>query len=162
MDRRRFLSLAAAGLGTPAAATTRLDLAATLGARAQFITFCDALIAAGLGGTLRSDGPYTVFAPKLAAFDALGRRRLDRLTRPAMRDTLRRLLAHHIVPGEYSAFALTGRRHALPTLAGTTLGIDGTGPGLRAANANVGRAEISASNGVIHTIDRVLRPPYGV
>ncbi|SLN61660.1 Immunogenic protein MPT70 precursor [Roseivivax jejudonensis] len=161
MDRRTFLSASAAAAfgATPALSWTYgLDLNARLGANAQFLTLCDALIAADLGGLLSQSGPYTVFAPNLAAFDHVGQRELARLMTPALRPTLRRILSYHIVPGEFGAFELIGRRRSLPTLAGPMLPVDGTGGSLRVGTAFVGEAGLSATNGVIHQINRVLRP----
>lgn len=165
MHRRAFLGIAASAVGlsmSPAIGRANsaawLDIPAQLGASAQFLPLVDALVAADLLSDLRAPGPFTMFAPSISAFEGIPYATRADLMRPAMRSTLRRILAFHVVEGRHSAFALTGRVTQLTTLIGRPLIVDGRGPGVRIGNTNVGLAEIKAANGVIHQIDRVLRP----
>lgn len=159
MDRRHFIAgTLGALIAAPATGAPRLDIPAELGASAQFLPLVDALATADLLGDLAAPGPFTVFAPTLAAFDRVGYATLRALEQPARREELRRLLAFHVVKGEISAMRLMGRTTTLETLIGRPLVVDGRGPGVRIGSASVGLAEITATNGVIHQIDRVLRP----
>ncbi|ETX10128.1 hypothetical protein OCH239_03175 [Roseivivax halodurans JCM 10272] len=159
MDRRHFIAGAVGALiAAPARAAPRLDIPAELGSSAQFLPLVDALATADLLGNLAARGPFTVFAPTLEAFDRVGYGTLRALEQPARRAELRRLLAFHVVKGEVSALRLMGRTTRLETLIGRPLVVDGRGPGLRIGNARVGLAEITATNGLIHQIDRVLMP----
>jgi uncharacterized surface protein with fasciclin (FAS1) repeats len=110
-----------------------------------------AIGSADLTDTLSGSGPYTIFAPTDRAFAASNAGRLDG-------DGLRRLLAYHVVQGQLTSAFLEGMDVNHTTLLGSSLNVDGTGDGLRVNDARVLRADIAASNGVIHIIDRVLTP----
>jgi hypothetical protein len=97
-----------------------------------------------------------VLAPSNAAFAALPPGALEALLRDPER--LRRILLHHVVEGALRGDALAARR-TVTTLAGTTLDVDARGPGLVVGGARVVAADLGASNGVAHRIDRLLLPP---
>ncbi len=162
MNRREVLASAAAvgvaGVTALPAAATRLDIPAELGASAQFLPLVDALIAADMIGDLRARGPFTVFAPTIAAFERLGLGTLAALQTPAQRPVLRQILGFHVVPGYHSVFELMGRETRLVTSIGRPIIVDGRRTGPRIGSASLGLSEVAASNGVIHHIDRVLRP----
>ncbi len=122
----------------------------------ELSTLVAAARAAGLEGALAGAGPLTVLAPSNAAFAALPPGALEALLRDP--DRLRRILLHHVVEGEVRSDALAGRR-TVTTLAGTTLDVDARGPGLVVGGARVVAADLGASNGVAHRIDRLLLPP---
>lgn len=159
MDRRDFIVCATGALlAGQSSAARALDIPGELGASAQFLPLVDALVIADLLSDLRAPGPFTVFAPNLAAFDRIGYDTMRALEQPARRAELRRLLSFHVVPGEIRAAELRGRSSRLETLIGRPLVVDGRSGGIRIGSASVGLADITATNGVIHQIDRVLRP----
>lgn len=137
------------------AAPDIIDVAVGAG---QFTTLAAALTAADLVGALKGDGPFTVFAPTDEAFRALPAGTVARLLRPENKAELTRILTYHVVSGRVLAADLAGRQTSPATLAGAPLAIDAR-QGVSVNNARVVTADIQASNGVIHVIDRVLLPP---
>lgn len=124
---------------------------------AQFSTLAKAIEAAGLADTLSGAGPYTLFAPTDAAFAKLPAGELDRLLQPANREQLKALLMNHVVDGQAKADYLTGKTGEIASLGGGKLALDGTA-GVKVGGATVVKADIVASNGVIHAIDTVILP----
>jgi uncharacterized surface protein with fasciclin (FAS1) repeats len=131
-----------------------VDIAA---ANDQFSTLVAAVTAAGLVDTLKSPGPFTVFAPTNAAFAALPAGTVDNLLKPENRDQLVKVLTYHVVPGRITSDQLAGQRLNVATVQGQNLHVDGRN-GVRVNRSTVTSADILASNGVIHVIDRVLLP----
>ena len=133
-------------------------------------TLVAAVKAAGLVGTLKGKGPFTVFAPTNAAFMALPAGTVDTLLKPENKAMLTRVLTYHVVPGRLDFAALAekvrmgGGRAELRTVEGETLWVMMNGPRnlvLKDAKGNV--ADISTydvyqSNGVIQVVDKVLMP----
>jgi uncharacterized surface protein with fasciclin (FAS1) repeats len=132
-----------------------VDVAVSAG---QFATLAAALDAADLIDTLKSEGPFTVFAPTDEAFRALPPGTVERLLRPENKAELVRLLSYHVVPGRIEASDLSGRQLRQATVAGPTIAIDARS-GVSVNQARVIRADVGARNGVIHVVDRVLMPP---
>jgi len=128
------------------------DIVATAEAAGQFKTLLAAAEAAGLLNALKDDGPLTVFAPTDDAFAALPDGTVADLLRLENRDRLAAILKYHVVAGEIS---LGGRR--IKTLQGNQLNIRPTGS-FRVDEANVLLADVRATNGVLHVVDRVLLP----
>jgi uncharacterized surface protein with fasciclin (FAS1) repeats len=163
--RRGVLGLAvaaAAAIGlalmpTPAAA--RGDIVETAQSAGQFRTLLAAATAAGLAPTLKGRGPFTVFAPTDRAFAALPGGTVENLLKPQNRGQLRAILAYHVVPGRVFAADVDGKRVHARTVNGAQVSVDGKGAGVRVNRARVVTADVRASNGVIHVIDRVLIPP---
>jgi uncharacterized surface protein with fasciclin (FAS1) repeats len=123
----------------------------------SFKTLATAIKAAGLVDVLSSQGPYTVFAPTDAAFAALPKGKLDMLLKPENKDKLRKVLAYHVLSGALTAKAIqTGD---VPTVEGDPLSLKLSGSRVMVNNATVTAADIPASNGVIHAIDKVMLPP---
>jgi len=123
----------------------------------DFSTLVAAVQAAGLAETLSADGPYTVFAPTDAAFEALPAGVLDALLLPENKDVLTQILTYHVVAGEVMSADIEPGK--VPTVEGEDLTIkvaDGT---VTVNGATVEAADVEASNGVIHVIDEVLVPP---
>lgn len=123
----------------------------------EFSTLVAAVQAAGLVETLKGTGPYTVFAPTNAAFAALPSGTVESLLKPENKDTLAAILTYHVIPGEVSSDQLAGKRLDVATVNGKTVHVDGR-RGVKVNKANVVTADIKASNGIIHVIDRVLLP----
>nr|WP_245794581.1 fasciclin domain-containing protein [Vannielia litorea] len=124
----------------------------------SFDTLVAAVSAAGLVETLQGPGPFTVFAPTDEAFAALPAGTVENLLKPENRDMLVSILTYHVVPGRAEASDLAGKRVSVLTANGGKLRINGTHGGVRVNNANVVTADVAASNGVIHVIDKVLLP----
>ena len=119
-------------------------------------TLVSAVQSAGLVGALSGNGPFTVFAPTNDAF--------GRLSSVPSGDALRSVLTYHVASGRFTAAQLTelARRHSVVrTLQGANiqLSLDGNGNLLLNGNVRVVTANVNASNGIVHVIDRVLIPP---
>ena len=118
----------------------------------------DTAIAAGQVETLRGPGPFTVFAPTDEAFAALPDGTVESLLQPENRDQLVAILTYHVVSGDVRAADVMNMSEAT-TVQGATLDIDASDGSVRVGEATVVQADVAASNGVIHVIDRVLMPP---
>ena len=132
-------------------------------------TLVAAVKAAGLVDTLKGAGPFTVFAPTNAAFDALPAGTVDTLLKPEMKADLTKVLTYHVVPGKLDAAALSeqiaagGGTATLNTVQGEALTAKAAGNGITLTDAKgnvatVTTADVYQSNGVIHVIDKVLMP----
>lgn len=167
MNRRFALkaSIAAGAMAIVSACTpadTGNDIVDIAASNGNFNTLVAAVQAAGLEDTLRGPGPFTVFAPTDAAFAALPAGTVDSLLLPENKDKLVSILTYHVVPGAIQSGDVLGSVTNVATVNGKTVRVDGTGSKLGAAvrvnNADVIGADILASNGVIHVIDKVLLP----
>lgn len=136
----------------------KADIVDTAVAAGSFNTLVAAVRAAGLEETLRSEGPYTVFAPTDEAFAALPEGTVENLLKPENRDQLAAILTYHVVAGKTKSTSLAGKTLSAATVNGADLAIDGTN-GVTVNGSNVIKADIWTSNGVIHVIDAVLMPP---
>ena len=150
-----FSTMANAGGHKAAAPGDIVDVAAGAG---SFNTLVAAVKAAGLVDALKGDGPLTVFAPTDAAFAALPAGTLDSLLKPENKDQLAAILLYHVVSGKVMSSDLSGTINA-ETLQGETIEIVASSAGVTVNGANVAKADVAASNGVIHVIDAVLLPP---
>jgi uncharacterized surface protein with fasciclin (FAS1) repeats len=121
----------------------------------QFKTLAAALEKAGLVETLKGEGPYTVFAPTDAAFAKLLKKLGITAEELLAREDLKQILLYHVLSGKVLSSDLKDGMKA-ETLAEKT--VDITLDPVRVNNANVVKADIEASNGVIHVIDEVLVP----
>lgn len=146
---------AIAGGMQKSASNTVVDVAVS---NADFSTLVAALKAADLVEALSGSGQFTVFAPTNAAFAALPAGTLDTLLKPENKAKLQAILKYHVIPARIESAALAGKKLTSPaTLQGGTLAIDAT-RGVNVAGANVVTADVRATNGVIHVIDKVLLP----
>jgi uncharacterized surface protein with fasciclin (FAS1) repeats len=130
------------------------DIVDTAVAAGDFKTLVTAVKAAGLVDTLKSAGPFTVFAPTDAAFAKLPPGTLESLLKDT--DKLRAVLTYHVVPGRLMASDVVKLTSA-KTVEGASLRIDASS-GVKVGDANVVKTDIVCSNGVIHVIDSVLVP----
>lgn len=121
-----------------------------------FSTLVTAINAAELATTLSGPGPFTVFAPTDAAFDALPAGALDGLL--ADKAKLADVLKYHVVAGKLDAAAVSGLTE-VTTLQGGKLAVSVANGEVRIGGAKVSTPNIQASNGIIHVIDAVLLPP---
>lgn len=122
-----------------------------------FNTLVAAVQAAGLVDTLKSEGPFTVFAPTDEAFAALPEGTVESLLEPANRDQLVAVLTYHVVPGKVMSGDIAGQTLSPATVQGSTVDIVAT-DGVTIDGATVVAADIEATNGVIHVIDAVILP----
>ncbi len=161
--QRRALFRAVGGLSVAALIsacvpmTSEPDIVDIAASDDQFSTLVAAVTAAGLVDTLKGDGPFTVFAPTNAAFEALPAGTVENLLKPENKDQLVKILTYHVVPGAVTSDQLAGQRMDVATVQGQTVHIDGRS-GVKVNKSRVTTADIIASNGVIHVIDRVLLP----
>ena len=120
----------------------------------EFTTLIAAIDRAGLEPTLAGEGPFTVFAPSDEAFAQLPEGTVDSLL--AEPDKLAEVLTYHVVPGRVTAADVVGLATA-PTVLGEELSVSVDGS-IHVDGARVISADIEASNGIVHVIDRVLLP----
>lgn len=123
----------------------------------SFNTLLQAVQAADLEGTLKSDGPFTVFAPTDEAFARLPEGTLENLLKPENKSKLQAILTYHVLPGKVMS-ADAAMVSSAKTVNGQSFRIAKSAKGLMIDNAHVIKADIPASNGVIHVIDRVILP----
>lgn len=123
----------------------------------QFSTLVTALKAADMVGALQGAGPLTVFAPTNAAFAALPAGELDKLL--ADKAALKTVLSHHVVASRLDASTLKTTPRA-NSLAGFPLLVD-TRTGVKIGPATVTAADVLATNGILHVVDKVILPPQG-
>ena len=132
-------------------------------------TLVAAVKAAGLVETLKSDGPFTVFAPVNSAFDKLPKGTVDNLLKPENKEMLTKVLTYHVVAGRLDSKELAakikegGGKAELTTVEGEKLWIMKAGPKLMLKDAKGNMAAITIKdvyqkNGVIHVIDTVVMP----
>ncbi len=158
MFRRTFLAVTAAtALTATSAFAMDKDIVDTAVEAGTFETLLAAATAAGLVDTLKSDGPFTIFAPTDEAFAALPAGTVEGLLEDI--PTLTAILTYHVVPGKVMSGDLSdGMMAATVNGADVTIGTMG---GVKVDGASVIAADIVASNGVIHVIDQVILPSEG-
>jgi uncharacterized surface protein with fasciclin (FAS1) repeats len=132
------------------------DIVDTAVEAGSFNTLVAAVSAADLVDVLKSDGPFTVFAPTDAAFAALPEGTVETLLMPENKDQLIAILTYHVVPGKVMSTDLVDDMTAA-TVQGSSVSID-LDNGVMVDGATVVAADIEATNGVIHVIDRVILP----
>ena len=156
MIRRTLLVLAtaalAAGCATPPAPVAIADAAAKA---PQLSTLARLIQEAGLADTLRGTGPYTVFAPSDEAFKAVPAKTMQELA--ANKELLKSVLTYHVIAGKVTAAEV--KNGNVKTLNGANLAVAKAGSFVTVEEAMVQQADLPATNGVVHVIDRVLLPP---
>ena len=140
-------------LALTAATVQAKDIVDTAVAAGDFKTLAVALEKAGLIGTLKGKGPFTVFAPTDAAFAKVPKKDLDALL--ADKSKLASVLTYHVVPG--TVMAKDVKAGKVKTVQGSDLTLS-TSDGVKVDGANVVKTDIVADNGVIHVIDSVILP----
>ena len=142
---------------SPAPMAGGKDIVAIASGDAQFKTLTKALGSAGLVTTLKGKGPFTVFAPTDAAFAALPKGTVENLLKPENKAKLTKILTYHVVPGSVVSTSL--KSGDVKSVEGSSLKVAVSTGKVTVGGANVVKADIKASNGVIHVIDKVLMPP---
>jgi uncharacterized surface protein with fasciclin (FAS1) repeats len=153
---RLFALLASAALAAGCATTPAPAAITDTAARTpQLSTLTKLINDAGLAETLRGAGPYTVFAPSDEAFKAVPAKTMLELAQN--KELLKSVLTFHVVPGKVtSAEVKTGNAK---TVQGANVALSKAGGFVTVEDAVVTQADVNASNGVVHVIDRVLMPP---
>jgi uncharacterized surface protein with fasciclin (FAS1) repeats len=140
------------GCATISAPATVTDTAA----RTPQLSTLNKLIAdAGLADTLRGPGPYTVFAPSDEAFKAVPAKTMSELA--GNKELLKSVLSYHVVAGKVAAAEV--KNGNVKTVQGANVALAKSGTFVTVEDAMVTQADVPASNGVVHVIDRVLMPP---
>jgi uncharacterized surface protein with fasciclin (FAS1) repeats len=148
----------AAGIpGAIAGKAADKDIVDTAVAAGSFKTLAAALQAAGLVDTLKGKGPFTVFAPTDEAFAKLPAGTVESLLKPENKDKLVAVLTYHVVPGSVWARDVA-KMDSAKTVQGKSVRIAAKGGSVKVDDATVVTADVAASNGVIHVIDRVILP----
>jgi uncharacterized surface protein with fasciclin (FAS1) repeats len=142
---------------SPAAAEAPKDIVDTAVAAGQFKTLATALNAAGLVDTLKSKGPFTVFAPTDEAFAKLPKGTVEDLLKPENKQKLTAVLTYHVIAGKAMAADVEDGA-SYKTVQGKDLVASVKDGKVSIGGANVVKADVVASNGVIHVIDTVLIP----
>ncbi len=154
-----FLSLIIAGSGVSVAGDgnkkATKDIVETAIAAGNFKTLAAALTQAGLIETLKSAGPFTVFAPTDEAFAKIPKADLDNLLKN--KEQLKKVLLYHVVAGDVASGDVVKMKSA-KTVEGSKVMITVVGKDVMINKSKVVAADIEASNGVIHVIDTVLMP----
>ena len=147
------------GLAVPVSAQEK-DIVDTVAGAGSFNTLVKALKAAGLVDTLKGPGPFTVFAPTDDAFAKMPKGMLEDLLKPENKAKLAAILTYHVVPGKIMAAELFKVR-TLKTLEGSLIkvSLSQKRDKVKVLWANVVKTDVVASNGVIHVIDAVIKPP---
>ena len=152
MKFTKFVAAAlVAGAATVAHAKDIVDTAVGAG---SFNTLVKAVQAAGLVETLKGPGPFTVFAPTDEAFAKLPAGTLDNLLKD--KDALAKVLTYHVVPGKVMAADV--KPGEAKTVQGQSVKLSAEGGKVMVDGATVTAADVVASNGVIHVIDKVILP----
>ena len=134
------------------------DIVETASEAGSFQTLLIAAEAAGLVDTLKSEGPFTVFAPTDEAFAKLPEGTVEDLLKPENQDQLKAILTYHVVPGKTMSSDIAGKELEVETVQGETIAIDASDGTVMVDDATLVQADIETDNGVIHVIDTVLMP----
>ena len=132
-----------------------VSVADTAARTPQLSTLNKLITDAGMADSLRQAGPYTVFAPSDDAFKAVPPKTLAELS--SNKDMLKSVLSYHVLPGKVTAADV--KNGNAKTVQGAEVALSKSGTFVTVEDAMVTQADVPASNGVVHIIDRVLMPP---
>jgi uncharacterized surface protein with fasciclin (FAS1) repeats len=158
MPTRRLALLACcAALATGCATTSApVSVADTIARNPDLSTLNGLVQKAGLADTLRAAGPYTVFAPTNDAFRSVPAKTMAELSADPAR--LKDVLSYHVLPAKVTAAQVTNAN--AKSAQGANVALSKAGTFVTVEDAMVQTADIQVSNGVVHTVDRVLMPPH--
>jgi uncharacterized surface protein with fasciclin (FAS1) repeats len=151
------VAMALTTMSAAKAADKPADIVQTAISNGSFKTLVAAVTAAGLADTLKGPGPFTVFAPTDEAFAKLPGGTVENLLKPENKKQLVAILTYHVVPGKVMSKDIAGKKMTAKSVEGEEISIDATN-GVKVDNAKVVKADVEASNGVIHVIDTVIMP----
>lgn len=149
-----FSAALLAGCATPRAAAP-VSVADTISANPQLSTLSSLITKTGLTDTLKSPGPFTVFAPSNAAFAKVPAKTMDALAADPAK--LKAVLTYHVIPGKFMAQDV--KNGNAKTVNGANLALSKAGDFVTVEDAMVQTADVVATNGVVHLVDSVLIPP---
>jgi uncharacterized surface protein with fasciclin (FAS1) repeats len=149
--------VAVAIAGAAVSAQAQKDVVDTAVAAGSFKTLAKALQAADLVDTLKGQGPFTVFAPTDDAFAKLPAGTLETLLKPENKTKLRRILTYHVVAGKVPS-SEAAKLTSAKAVSGDAITIKAGNGSVMVDDARVVKADVTASNGVIHVIDSVILP----
>src|SRR6185369_15397026 len=158
MKRRFFALIPVVALLAACAtqpATAPVSVADTIARDPQLSTLDGLVRQSGLAETLKSGGPYTLFAPTNEAFKAVPAKTMDELAHDPAR--LKDVLSYHVLAARMTAAEV--KNGSAMTTQGGAVALSKAGDFVVVEEAMVQQADIAASNGVVHTVDRVLMPP---
>ena len=157
MLKIRLALIASAALLAAGCATTSgpVTVADTIARNPELSTLNSLVQKAGLADTLKAAGPYTVFAPTNDAFKAVPAKTLDELGKDPAR--LKEVLSYHVLPAKMTSAEV--KNGNAKTAQGANLALAKAGTFVTVEEAMVQTPDITATNGVVHTVDRVLMPP---
>lgn len=159
--RAQTTTTEAAAMTTPVAqapVTAKGDLIDTAQASGQFTTFLKAVSAVNLTPVLKTNQNLTLFAPTDAAFAALPAGTLDTLLLPENGPMLQKVLTYHLINAKVDSSKIKGAKGEVESVEGSPLMLDGSGATPMVDGATIIQADVMASNGVLHVVDKVLLP----
>lgn len=155
-NRRALIAAAVvATLSGCATQSSPVSVADTIAAKPELSTLSSLVVKAGLTDTLKSAGPFTVFAPTNAAFAKVPAKTMDDLGKDPAK--LKAVLTYHVVPGKVMAADV--KNGNAKTVNGANLALSKAGDFVTVEDGMVQTADVTATNGVVHVVDSVLIPP---
>jgi uncharacterized surface protein with fasciclin (FAS1) repeats len=156
MNRRSWLlGLLAVSLAGCAAFEPPKNVAQVIAADPELSTLNKLINDAGLTATLSGAGPFTVFAPTNAAFKNVPAKTLEELGKN--KQMLTEVLTYHVLP--VNATAADVKQGNVKTVNGANVALSRAGTYVTVEDAMVTKADLKATNGTVHIVDRVLLPP---
>lgn len=156
-NRQAIIVVAAvAALSGCASVSKPMSVADTLAATPELSTLNSLVVKAGLTDTLKGTGPFTVFAPTNAAFAKVPAKTMEDLGKDPAR--LKAVLTYHVIPAKVMAADVKNNSN-VKTVNGANLGVSKAGAFVTVEDGMVEKADMAATNGVVHVIDSVLIPP---
>ena len=154
---RRAIVLAASIVVLSGCATqsSPVSVADTIASAPDLSTLNSLVVKAGLTDTLKASGPFTVFAPTNAAFAKVPAKTMDELAKDSAK--LKAVLTYHVVPGKVMAADV--KNGNTKTVNGANLALSKAGDFVTVEDGMVQKADIAATNGVVHVVDSVFIPP---
>lgn len=155
IKRRILLVAVVAAMSGCASQSKPASVADTISTNSQLSTLSSLVAKAGLTDTLKSHGPFTVFAPTNEAFAKIPAKTIESITADPLK--LKALLTYHVLPGKVVAADV--KNGNVKTVNGANVALSKAGEFVTVEDALVQTADISATNGVVHIVDSVLIPP---
>ena len=153
--RLAFICFAVAALAGCATQQSPVSIADTIAAAPQLSTLSSLVAKAGLTETLKTSGPFTIFAPTNEAFAKVPAKTMDDLAQNP--EKLKAVLTYHVVTGKVVAADV--KNGNAKTVNGANIALSKAGEFVTVEDAMVQKADILAINGVVHVVDSVLIPP---
>lgn len=151
-----FASTIVLALTGCATSKTPVSTADTIAGNPQLSTLNGLIVKAGLVDTLKGAGPFTVFAPSNEAFSKVPAKTLADIGADPAR--LKAVLTYHVIPAKVMAADVKSNSN-VKTVNGANVGVSKAGEFVTVEDGMVERADLNATNGVVHIIDSVLIPP---